>query len=301
MTAKKIAFINQKGGVGKTTLTANCGAYWGHAGRRVLILDLDPQAHLTLHLGGAAAGEERNLYRVLRGDYSLQDAIIELPDEKVDVIASHIDLSAAEWEFGQEVGREVILREGLKTLLESRPYDLVLMDCPPSLGFLSLNALAAVEEVVIPVQAEFFALQGMSQLLRVLSMVRSRLHPDLQWRAIVPTLVDARTNLGREVIADLERHFPEEVTKHWISKRVKVAEAPGFEQSIFAYAPDSPAAKEFQQLCQELERILEIAPLDNSAAPAADPNAAAAAEAEAPTIVPSANTDAPVPVEEETH
>lgn len=262
----KIAFINQKGGVGKTTLTANCGAYWGRAGRRVLMLDLDPQAHLSLHLG-AEPQPERNLYQVLRGSISMADARVRLDDGHVDVISSHIDLSAAEWEFGQEVGREVILRELLANFLAQEPYDMVLVDCPPSLGFLSLNALAAVDEVVIPVQAEFFALQGMAQLLHVLEMVQARLHTGLRWQAIVPTLVDARTNLAREVIAELDKHFAGIVTRSWISKRIKVAEAPSFGESVFQYAPDSPAAIEFATLARELEERLGIA------APGAAPRA----------------------------
>ncbi|MFQ5655835.1 MAG: ParA family protein [Planctomycetota bacterium] len=256
-----IAFLNQKGGVGKTTLVANCGAFWGRTGRRVLLLDLDPQAHLTIHLSPEGEREEKNLYRVLRGELSLEEVRLSLPEEGVDLIPSHIDLASAEWELGQEVGREVILRDHLGALLAERPYDLVLMDCPPSLGILSLNALAAVMQVVIPVQAEFLALQGMAQLLRVVELVRARLHSDLEWRAIVPTLVDGRTNLGREVISELEEHFPGKVTRSWLMKRVKVAEAPSFGQSIFSYAPNSEGAGEFRELARELEERLQIPPV----------------------------------------
>lgn len=267
---RRVAFINQKGGVGKTTLTTNCGACWARQGYRVLMLDLDPQGHLSLHLGVSEA--EANLYRVLRGDINFRDAVVHLESEYLDIVPANIDLSAAEWEFGQEVGREVILRELLDTFLAERSYDLVLMDCAPSLGFLSLNALASADDVVIPVQAEFFALQGMAQLLRVLNMVRGRLHPGLSWRAIVPTLVDARTNLGREVIGELEKHFPGSVTRTWLSKRVKVAEAPSFGQSIFAYAPDTPAAQEFETLARELAQRLEL-PAPTLAPPAPRPAA----------------------------
>ncbi len=257
---RSIAFINQKGGVGKTTLVANAGAYWGREGRRVLLIDLDPQAHLSLHfgLGGESDRETSNLYRVLRGDARFGDAVVRVPEERVDLVPSHIDLSAAEWELGQEVGREVILRDLLQAFLRDHLYDLVLIDCPPSLGLLSLNALAAVDEVVVPVQAEFFALQGMAQLMRVVELVRSRLHPGLRWRVVIPTLVDTRTNLGREVIAELERHVPGKVTDCWLTKRVKVAEAPSFGQSIFGYAPDSTAANQFRDLCVELARRLEL-------------------------------------------
>lgn len=257
--AHRVAFINQKGGVGKTTLVANCGAYWARAGYRVLVIDLDPQAHLTLHLGTAGEQEDSNLYRVLRGDVSILDAVVTVEDEKLDVLPSHIDLSAAEWEFGQEVGRETLLRDQLRFLESKRDYDIILIDCPPSLGFLSLNALAAVDDVVIPVQAEFFALQGMAQLLKVVELIRDRLHPVLKMRAIVPTLVDLRTNLGREVIADLERHFAGLVTRSVLSKRVKVAEAPSFGQSIFMYAANSEGAEEFAELARELQGRLGLA------------------------------------------
>lgn len=258
--SRSIAFINQKGGVGKTTLVANAGAWWGREGRRVLCIDLDPQSHLSLHFGsgGEPERERANIYRVLRGETRFEDAVVPLGEEGIDLVPSHIDLSAAEWELGQEVGREVILRDLLRSFLRDRPYDLVLIDCPPSLGLLSLNALAAVDEVVVPVQAEFFALQGMAQLMRVVELVRSRLHPGLQWRVVVPTLVDTRTNLGREVIAELERHVPGRITRHWLTKRVKVAEAPSFGQSIFAYAPESAAADEFRDLCLEIAERLDL-------------------------------------------
>ncbi len=268
----KIAFINQKGGVGKTTLVANCGAYWARQGQRVLLIDLDPQAHLTLHLGTSGEREDVNIYRVFRKDLDITEAPVRIPDEKLDIIPSHIDLSAAEWEFGQEVGREMLLRDYLRKLLSHREYDVVLIDCPPSLGFLSLNALAAVEDVVIPVQAEFFALQGMAQLLKVVELIKDRLHPVLKWRAIVPTLVDTRTNLGREVIAELQNHFADLVTKTHLRKRVKVAEAPSHGQSIFEYAENSPEANEFAALAQELEVRLEIPP-PRSSEPSTQPEA----------------------------
>jgi chromosome partitioning protein len=260
-----IAFINQKGGVGKTTLVANVGAWWGRQGYRVLLIDLDPQAHLTLHLHSGIDEDRRersNIYRVLRGECAFAEAVQPLPDEMVSIVPSHIDLSAAEWELGQEVGREVILRDLLGAFLEEEPYDIILVDCPPSLGLLSLNALAAVDDVVVPVQAEFFALLGTAQLMRVIELVRSRLHPGLEWRVVVPTLVDPRTNLGRDVIQELEGHVPGKVTRNWLRKRVKVAEAPSHGRSIFSYAGDSPAADEFRKVCDEIaERIgIEVRP-----------------------------------------
>ncbi len=293
--SKKLASINQKGGVGKTTLVANCGAYWAREGWRVLLIDLDPQAHLTLHFG--TEQEERNLYRVLRGDLTLKESIVPIEEEGLDLVPSHIDLSAAEYEFGQEVGREVILRDHLRELFAGVRYDLVLIDCPPSLGFLSINALTAVDEVIIPVQAEFFALQGMAQLIRVMELVRDRLQPRLEWRAVVPTLVDMRTNLAKEVIEELHKHFPGMVTRAWLSKRIKVAEAPSFGQSIFRYSANSEGAREFEALARELEVRLEIPPPGGASPPPEAPEketpAGASGEVRqpAPSEVPEAATD----------
>lgn len=262
--AHRVAFINQKGGVGKTTLVANCGVGWALEKRRVLLIDLDPQSHLTLYLcarlDDAAHNkiENHNIYRALRGDCSLASAIVSIPDEEIDLVPAHIDLSAAEGELGQEVGREVLMRDLLADLENIESYDLILIDCPPSLGLLSLNALAAVDDVVVPVQAEFFALQGMAQLMRVVDLVKGRLHGGLRWEVVVPTMVDPRTNLSREVIEELENHFPGKVTYSHLAKRVKVAEAPGFGKSIFRYAPGSPSAREFQNLCEELSKRLNL-------------------------------------------
>ena len=272
---QSIAFINQKGGVGKTTLVANAGAWWGRQGHRVLLIDLDPQAHLTLHFHSGVDEEQRerhNIYRALRGECELRDAVQPLPDESISIIPSHIDLSAAEWELGQEVGREVILRDLLHAFLLDDPYDIILIDCPPSLGLLSLNALAAVDDVVVPVQAEFFALLGMAQLMRVIELVRSRLHPGLDWRVVVPTLVDLRTNLGRDVINELEGHVPGKVTKNWLMKRVKVAEAPSHGMSIFTYADDTTAADEFRRVCDEIATRIGIEVREVVAKPAPEPS-----------------------------
>lgn len=254
--ATRIALINQKGGVGKTTLCANLGAYWGRAGHRVLAVDLDPQAHLSLHFDVTVEGP--SIYEVLRGDLPLADIVVRAGEDAVDLVPSSIDLAAAEIELGQELGREMLLRDQLEGLLLETPYDIVIIDCPPSLGLLSINALTAVNDVVIPVQAEFLALQGLAQLIDVTERVRARLHPGLEWRAIVPTMVDSRTILGREVIADLREHFPGKVTDICIPKRVKVAEAPSRGQSIFGYAPQSASARDFAQLAQELETRLNI-------------------------------------------
>lgn len=258
----RIAFINQKGGVGKTTLTLNCAVGWARLGFRVLMVDLDPQAHLTLSLGDSLTEgsleriEHNTIESALRREKPLTECIFEVAGEGVSLVPSHIDLSGAEGELSQELGRELLLRDALETLGDR--FDLVLLDCPPSLGLLSLNALAAADEVVVPVQAEYLALQGMAQLMKVITLVQQRLHPGLQWNAVVPTMVDPRTRLSREVVEELRRHFPDQVTRTLIPSRVKVAEAPSFGVSIFGHDPNGPAAGEIEDLCQELVERLSL-------------------------------------------
>ena len=258
----RIAFINQKGGVGKTTLALNCAAGWARLGFRVLLIDLDPQAHLTLSLTPSL--EESSLERIeidtieaaLRREKSLSECVFEVPKEGFSLVPSHIDLSGAEGELSQELGRELLLRDALASVDDD--FDLILLDCPPSLGLLSLNALAAADEVVVPVQAEYLALQGMAQLMKIIQLVQERLHPDLKWNAVVPTMVDSRTRLSRDVVEELRTHFPDQLTRTLIPSRVKVAEAPSFGLSIFGHDPHGPAAGEIEDLCQELVEKLSL-------------------------------------------
>ncbi len=258
----RIAFINQKGGVGKTTLTLNCAVGWARLGYRVLMIDLDPQAHLTLSLGDSLAEgsleriEHNTIESALRREKPLAECIFEVAGEGVSLVPSHIDLSGAEGELSQELGREMLLRDALDTLEDD--FDLILLDCPPSLGLLSLNALAAADEVVVPVQAEYLALQGMAQLMKIITLVQERLHPGLKWNAVVPTMVDPRTRLSREVVEELRRHFPDQLTRTQIPSRVKVAEAPSFGVSIFGHDPHGPAAGEIEDLCLELVERLSL-------------------------------------------
>jgi chromosome partitioning protein len=235
---------------------------WAKLGFRVLMIDLDPQAHLTLSLGDSLAEgsleriEHNTIESALRREKPLSERIFEVVGEGVSLVPSHIDLSGAEGELSQELGREMLLRDALDTL--DVEFDLILLDCPPSLGLLSLNALAAADEVVVPVQAEYLALQGMAQLMKIITLVQERLHPGLQWNAVVPTMVDPRTRLSREVVEELRRHFPDQVTRTLIPSRVKVAEAPSFGVSIFGHDPHGPAAGEIEDLCQELVERLSL-------------------------------------------
>lgn len=246
-----LAVANQKGGVGKTTTTANLGAALACAGRKVLILDLDPQANLTAHFGVRIDPGQPSIYQALMGQSTLADVIQPTVHDNLSLIPASIDLAGAEIELVSVVGRETVLRDALKTLKISR-WDFVLIDCPPSLGLLTINALTAAGGLLIPVQAEFFALHGLSQLLATVELVRKRLNPKLQLSGILPCLVDARRNLSREVLARLEESFEGQVFRTPIRNTVSLAEASGHGQTVFAYAPRSHGAADYAAFAKEV-------------------------------------------------
>ena len=256
---RTIALINQKGGVGKTTTAVNLGAALAEAGRRVVIVDLDPQANLTLHVGFDLAEEAVTSYDVLLGHRSLADAIRPTAVPRLSTVTTDIHLSGAELELASALGRETILRDAVATWRKDarkdtgeEPADYLIFDCPPSLGLLSINALAAATEVFIAVQTEFFALQGMSKLVEVVGLVRRRMHPELRISAIIPCLYDSRLRLAREVLAELRRYFPGQVCRQTIGMNVKLAEAPSFGKTILEYAPESNGARDYRGLAQEV-------------------------------------------------
>jgi chromosome partitioning protein len=257
---RSIAIINQKGGVGKTTTAVNLSAALAAAGRRVCLLDLDPQSHATLHLGIAPEGGHESVYRVLTGNASLAD-VRRQAAERLWVVPGHIDLAAAELELAGEVGREVILRDRLAA--ERPDVDFLIVDCPPSLGILTLNALAAVEEVLLPLQPHFLALHGLSKLLQTIDVVARRLNPRLRLGGVVLCMYESGTRLAAEVSEDVERFFrrgaPEgsawygaRPLKTRIRRNIRLAEAPSFGQSIFEYAPQSHGAEDYRSLAGEV-------------------------------------------------
>jgi chromosome partitioning protein len=267
------AVINQKGGVGKTTTTANLGAGLARQGKRVLLIDLDPQANLSLHLDVDVHQEMASIYGVLRGEHPVGKALRTTRTENLDLVPSNIDLSGVEIELVNEVGREMILRDALlqDAAVRERRYDCVLVDCPPSLGLLAVNALTAADSVLIPVQSEFFALQGMGKLMQVVDLVRHRLNPRLTVAAIVICMYQGNTNLAREVVAEVKRFFGEKVMPAAIRQNIKLAEAPSHGQTIFEYAPGSNGALDYDQLAREF--------VERFAAPAATVSKEQAADA----------------------
>jgi chromosome partitioning protein len=256
---RRIALINQKGGVGKTTVTANLGAALARAGKRVVVVDLDPQANLTLYLGVELASGAPSTYRVLTGEVPFGAALRDTGTPNLRLLPTDIHLSGAELEISDTEGREELLRRAIDAWREEHagrageePADYLLYDCPPSLGLLSINALAAADEVFLVVQTQFLALQGTSKLVEVIDLVKQKLHPALKLAGIVPCLYDSRRRLAREVLAELRRYFPTLVFRTPISANVKLAESPSFAKTIFEYAPESIGARDFASLAHEV-------------------------------------------------
>jgi chromosome partitioning protein len=269
---RRVAILNQKGGVGKTTTAANLGAALALKGRRVLLVDLDPQGNLTDHLGVEPGDDALTVYDVLTDGAALADAAVATGTEGLHVVPSHEDLAGVELELSAKPGRETRLRQAVDRLAAGRTaYDYLIVDCPPSLRLLSLNAMAAVDEVYIALQTEYFALRGLTQLQRILDLVRARIHPGLRLAGILTTLVDPVTNLAREVTEEVRRHFGDLVFRTRIRKSVRLAEAPGHQRHVFDYAPESSGAHDYRALADEVEARAPAAapPPARSAVPAA--------------------------------
>ena len=249
---RKIAILNQKGGVGKTTLVANLGAGLARQRKRMrlLLVDLDPQAHLTYSLGLAAHELKTSIYELLQGQAVLSEALVEIK-EGLHLIPASLDLASAELEFAAVPGREFLLKE---LLAEVEGYDYILIDCPPNLGLLTINALTMAEEVIIPVQTEFLALQSLSRLLETIQVVQKRLNPGLAISGMVATRYAKRKNLNREVVENLRQHFGKLVYKTIIRDNVSLAEAPSHGLDIFSYKPRSYGAEDFTALSREFAR-----------------------------------------------
>ncbi len=249
--ARIYTLVNQKGGVGKTTTAINLGAYLAEHGQRVLIVDIDPQANATSCLGIDKHGVEHGSYQALLGGMPITSLILKNDRLNLSLLPSSSSLAGAEVELVDENRRETRLRNALNTLQDD--YDYILLDCPPSLGLLTINGLMAAQDgVIIPVQCEYLALEGLGQLTETIQKVRSALFSDLHVRGVVLTMFDRRTNLANDVVAEVNRHFPEQVFKSVIPRSIRLAEAPSYGLPISVYASESVGAKAYNALAQEL-------------------------------------------------
>lgn len=255
---RKISILNQKGGVGKTTTAVNLAAALSQAGQRVLALDLDPQAHMTIHFGLDSEKIEAGSYKVLTQSAKIEDEISEIRPN-LCLLPANIDLVGAESELVSVVGRETILREALRPIEEN--FDYLIIDCAPSLGLLTLNALAATEEILIPLQPHFLALQGFGKLLQTVELVNKRINPDLKVKGVLLCMYDSRASLPKEVKADIEQFLDSgrgtqcawseaHVLPVYIRRNIKLAEAPSYGQTIFEYADDCHGAEDYRRVAE---------------------------------------------------
>lgn len=247
---KVISISNQKGGVGKTTTTVNLAAFLAEKGKRVLIIDIDPQGNAGFGIGVNAEEIETTIYEVLIDEIPIEEAIFQSEIKGLSIIPSNIHLSGAQVNLLDMEGKEFILRNKLKGIRDH--YDYILIDCPPSLGVLTLNSLVAADSVLIPLQCEYYALEGLSQLLRIVVMVQERLNKTLKIEGVVLTMFDPRTNLAAQVVADVRDYFKDKVFNTIIPRNVKLSEAPSFGKPIGLYDKSCPGSVSYEKLAQEV-------------------------------------------------
>jgi len=262
---RKIAVLNQKGGVGKTTSVVNIAAALALKGKKVVVMDMDPQSHLTIHLGQEPEKIELGSYAVLTQSSSFEEAMIEVR-KNIYLVGANINLVGAESELVSVVGRETILRDAVKPISEK--FDYFIIDCPPSLGLLALNALTAVEEVFIPLQAHFLALQGLGKLMETVALVNKRINPNLRVSAIMLCMFDSRTSLSLEVKNDISNFLQESrgtdcpwsnanIMPVSIRRNIKLAEAPSYGKTIFEYDPDCNGAQDYKAVGEYIISMTE--------------------------------------------
>lgn len=246
---KVIAVFNQKGGVGKTTTNVNLSASIGQLGKKTLVLDLDPQGNTTSGYGIDKYEVGITIYDVIVDEVSAKDAIISTEFENIDLIPAHTDLSGAEIELTSRPDREYILKNAIDSVKDD--YDYVFIDCPPSLGMLTINSLTAVDSVLIPIQCEYYALEGVSQLMETIKLVKSRLNPNIDIQGVVLSMFDGRANLSIQVVEEVKKYFKGSVYTTLIPRNVRLAEAPSHGKPIIYYDVKCKGAIAYQELAEE--------------------------------------------------
>ena len=252
--AKVISIANQKGGVGKTTTAVNLSACIAQKGKKVLLIDIDPQGNATSGLG-VEAHEDKSIYNVLVDDLEIRETIHSTVVKKLDVCPANINLAGAEIELVSMVSRETILKSSVDTVRND--YDYIIIDCPPSLGLITLNAFTASDSVLVPIQCEYYALEGLGQLVNTIKLVQKRLNKDLEIEGVVLTMFDSRTNLSTEVANEVEKYFGNKVFQTIIPRNIRLSEAPSHGLPITLYDADSKGAQKYKKLAKELIKLNE--------------------------------------------
>ena len=247
--AKTIAIFNQKGGVGKTTTNINLCSYLASWGKKILTIDIDPQGNTTSGIGMDKKNIKLSVYDVIIGDVEAKKAVLKTPIENLYIIPSTVELAGAEIELTEVDKREIKLREALKSLDDE--YDFIFIDCPPSLGLLTVNALAAVDSVIIPIQCEFYALEGVGQLIKTIQLIKKGLNPSLEIQGVVLCMFDGRTNLSTAVVDEVKKFFKGKVYNTMIPRNIRLAESPSYGQPIMVYDPKCKGAEAYEELARE--------------------------------------------------